>query len=176
MKAYFTHRNLLIFAVILLFAFLRIWITIPNVQPITALALFGGAMFNRKSLAFLLPLIVLALSDAFIGYYGIILMAFVYGSMLLVSMLSRWMNRGQANFKSLFATGIASSLLFFIVSNFGVWVEGLMYPQTFNGLIDCYVMALPFFRFELIGTLAFTTVFYGLYAIAVKVNPKYSVA
>lgn len=176
MKAYLTHRNLLIFAVILVFALLRIWITIPNVSPVAALALFGGAMFNRKSLGFVLPLMVLALSDAFIGFYSIILMAFVYGAVIMISLLSRMMIRRNPDFRRVIAASISSSVLFFIVTNLGVWAEGLLYPRTLNGLVDCFYMGLPFFRFELLGTLAFTTIFFGLYAFAVKLNPKFSAA
>lgn len=176
MKSYLTHRNLLIFAVILVFALLRIWITVPNVSPVAALALFGGAMFNRKSLGFIMPLAVLALSDAFIGFYSVILMSFVYGSVLLIALMSRKMIRRNPEFKNVIFASIASSALFFIITNFGVWAEGLIYPRTLSGLADCFVMGLPFFRYELLGTLAFSTVFFGVYALAVKLNSKFSIA
>jgi hypothetical protein len=62
---------------------------------------------------------------------------------------------------------MASGMVFFIVSNFGVWVTSGMYAHTLDGLLECYVMALPFFRTSLMADLFYSAVLFGLYAAAV---------
>ena len=118
----------------------------PNFTPITALALFGATTFKNKYLGVFLPLIVMVLSDIYLGFYGITL--WVYGSFLLISLLGRY-------WKKIKVTNVlVSSLIFFIITNFGVWLGG--YPKTLEGFLMCYTLALPFLINSILGDLFFS--------------------
>jgi hypothetical protein len=121
----------------------------PNIAPITAIALFGGSRFDNKWLAFSLPLLCMFISDLFLGFSMISM--FVYLSFMMISII------GINSKKISNGTIFGSSLLFFLITNFGVFLLG--YPQTIQGLISCYTLALPFFVNTLIGDFGFT---YGL--------------
>ena len=125
----------------------------PNIAPITALALFSGVMFERRLLSIGIPLIAMILSDIVLGFYSISL--WVYSAFVLVTMFG-WIAK-QIKVSSV----LISSSIFFIVSNFGVWV--LSYPHTIDGLIMCYTMAIPFFGYSIFGDLAWSFVLFGLY-------------
>ena len=120
----------------------------PNFTPVTALALFSGVYFNNKTLSIGVPLIAMVLSDLYLGFYSISL--WVYISFIAVSIFGIFYKK--IKFKSIFI----SSLIFFIVSNFGVWVLG--YPKTFDGFLLCYSLAIPFFGYSLIGDLFYSLV------------------
>ncbi len=154
-------------ALILAAAFLRIFIDIPNFTPIAAIALFGATYIKRKELAILFPLTILFVSDLFIGLYDPILMAGVYGSFILVALIG-FILRKKVNVFTVTGSSLAASVIFFLVTNFVVWAQGLWYPLTINGLMSCYYMALPFFRFEILSTLGFSLFFFGSYALINK--------
>ena len=115
----------------------------PNITPITSLALFSGLMFQRRWLSILIPLVAMFLSDMVLGFGMISL--WVYTAFVMVTMLG-WVLK-QMNAKSIFL----SSLIFFIVSNFGVWF--MEYPHTIEGLTTCYTLAIPFFGYSIVGDL-----------------------
>lgn len=136
----------------------------PNVTAIAAIALAGGVYLEKKY-AFLIPLVALVVSDLFLGFHATV--PFVYGSFLLTVLIGLWL---RSHKKALFiaAGSVVSSVLFFIVTNFGVWLTGggWYYPKNVSGLIECYTFALPFFRNSLIGDLIFTAVIFGLFEFA----------
>ena len=117
----------------------------PNVTPITALALFGSN-FKNKYLGLSLPLIAMILSDLYLGFYGITI--WVYSSFLIISLLGRYWKKIKVH------NVLISSLIFFIITNFGVWLGG--YPKTIEGFILCYTMAIPFFINSILGDLFFS--------------------
>src|SRR5581483_6162335 len=126
----------------------------PNVTPIAAMALLGGAGLKRWQ-AFLAPLAALFVSDAVIGFHGG--MPFVYGCFLATA----WMGTRLAEDRAALRVGtacLASSILFFVVTNFGTWLTSGMYPHTGAGLAACYTAAIPFFRYSVLGDFAFTGV------------------
>ena len=135
----------------------------PNFTPIAAIALFGGVYFSRKT-ALILPLATLIISDIFIGFYEPKLMFFVYGSFLLSVILGFWL-RNHKKWHAIAGTAILSSILFFLITNFAVWAFAPWYAKTFSGVIQCYIMALPFFRNTLFGDLFYTAVFFGVYEL-----------
>ena len=137
----------------------------PNVASVTAVALFGGAYLPRKWLAFLVPVVALLLSDLIIGFYSH--MESVYGSFAVVVCIGLWL-RGRCRAPAIAAAALASSTLFFLVTNFSVWFWGSSYPRTAAGLLACYVAAIPFFRNTLIGDALYTTVLFGGLALAEK--------
>lgn len=144
----------------------------PNVTPITALALFGGAHFANKKAAFLVPLAALLLSDLALGLvrYGAAIFAampYDYGSFALTVCLGLLLRRRRSPLTIGGAT-LASSVLFYIISDFGFWLRWDFYPKTLEGLVRCYVAAIPFLRNALAGDLACTAVLFGGFALAEK--------
>ena len=135
----------------------------PNFSPIAALALFGGAQFADKRLAFLVPLAAMFLSDLFLGLHSLI--PVIYGSFALIVCLGFWLRRRQ-NVWAIGGTAIVGALLFFVLTNFGVWALGQMYPKTPAGLLDCYVAAIPFFQNTLSSNLFYAALLFGGLAIA----------
>ena len=136
------QQNLLI-AFILIAVFFRLIPHPPNFTPVTSLALFSGIMFQRKWLSILVPIVAMLLSDMVLGF-GMISM-WVYAAFMSVT-ISGWVLK-QMNVKSI----LVSSMIFFIVSNLGVWVLG--YPHTIEGLLMCYTLAIPFFGYSIVGDL-----------------------
>jgi hypothetical protein len=136
-----TKKQLVVILFMLIAVIFRLFPHLPNFTPITAIALFGGLYFTNKKMAYLVPLFIMALSDVFLGFHLISL--FVYTAFLLVSFI------GTKTKKPSVYTILLGSLSFFIVTNFGVWLIG--YPKTWTGLIECYTLALPFFRNSLLG-------------------------
>jgi len=141
----------------------------PNFTPIAAIALFGGAYLNRKS-ALVVPLALMALSDVFLGLHNVV--AFTWGGILLTAILGFSL---QKKLSALRVAGLSiiSSLLFFLISNFGVWVMG-WYPRTAEGLIQCYAAAIPFLRNFTVSTLVYSAVLFASYeliAAAVRGKP-----
>ena len=113
----------------------------PNFSPIDAMALFSGAYLGRRgALAFAAPLGALVLSDLVLGFYHG--MATVYFSVALIVLLgSVALNRVSA--VRVAAAAIASSILFFAVTNFGMWLWSGIYPRTLGGLEACYARRDP---------------------------------
>ena len=137
----------------------------PNFTPITALALFGGASFADKRAAFSVPLLGLIVSDLVLGFY--VITPVVYGSFALIVGLGLWLRRRKSFSRVAFAA-VASALLFFVVTNFGVWALGGLYPKTAAGLGDCYVAAIPFFRNTLGSSLLYSALLFGGLALVEK--------
>lgn len=128
----------------------------PNFAPITGIALFAAVKLNKKIIAILVPLFCLFVTDLILGLGWINL--FVYAAFGMIS----WIGMRQK--KVSIPTVLGSSLLFFVVSNFGVWL--LYYPATLEGLIACFTLAIPFFGNTIAGDLVYTAVlFYGFSAI-----------
>ena len=139
-------RNITILSMIVLAVITRLLPHPPNVAPITGIALFAGCNIKDKNLAFMLPLLCMFVTDLFLGFHMV--MPFVYLSFMCISYIgisSKKINNG---------TILGSSLLFFLVTNFGVWYLG--YPNTLAGLVSCYTLAIPFFVNTIIGDLFFT--------------------
>lgn len=146
-----------------------------NFSPIDGTALFAGAYFGRKWIAFLLPLLSVWISDLVINYQYFHHWVWFYpgfywqyGFYLGVVLFSSYfLNNPQRieKFKiPLSAIGI--SIAFFLVSNFGVWAGPIPYPHTFSGLMLCYMAGIPFFRATLLSDLFYTCIlFYGFEAI-----------
>jgi uncharacterized membrane protein len=154
--------------VIALAALMRLLPHPPNVAPIAAMSLFGGMYVNKKY-ALIIPLLALFLSDFIIGFYKG--MPFVYGSFLLIGLLGLWI-RKQPSVKNIIAITLISSLLFFVITNFGVWFTGTIYPKTVAGLFKCYTAAIPFFRNTIIGDLLYVSTFVVGYKTILLLSTK----
>lgn len=140
----------------------------PNVAPIAAMALFGGAYLNRKY-ALMVPLIAMLISDYFLGFHDTVV--FVYGSFLLTGLIGLWL-RGRRRPQYILGASFLSSLMFFLITNFGVWIATDMYQKNLAGLLEAYTLAIPFFRNTIIGDLLYTGVFFGGYELVLKLAPQ----
>ncbi|PIY72226.1 hypothetical protein COY87_02005 [Candidatus Roizmanbacteria bacterium CG_4_10_14_0_8_um_filter_33_9] len=130
----------------------------PNVSPVTAIALFAGSTIGGIS-AFSIPLLIMFISDMFLGFH--ITIPFVYASFILITLLG-FLLKKRNRFQYYFIASLISSLLFFLITNFGVWLTSSMYQKSVNGLILCYTMGIPFFRNTIVGDIIYTIgIFYG---------------
>ena len=178
--------------IILLAAFTRIMPHPPNFSPMAAIGLFGAAHFAKKWQAFFIPLIGIWVSDLvinnyvysssssnFVWFYSGFYWQYISYILIIFTGLFIF-NRGISLTKT--AGGmISSSGIFFLVSNFGVWAGGTMYPKNFGGLITCYAAGVPFIHNTIISDVLFTTVLFGTYYLlqveysSLKIKPlKYS--
>lgn len=139
-----------------------------NVMPITAMALFGGAYLNKKY-AIILPLVVMLVSDYFLGFHKV--MPFVYGSFLVSGLIGLRL-KNKVNVKTVLGASLLSSVIFYVVTNFGVWLTSGMYEMTFLGLVKCYVLAIPFFRNTILGDLFYTVMMFGGYELFCRFYEK----
>ncbi|HZW31761.1 MAG TPA: DUF6580 family putative transport protein [Isosphaeraceae bacterium] len=142
----------------------------PNATPVAAMALFGGAHFASKRAAIAVPLAAMALSDLVLGlvWYGTAIigsMPYVYACFVATSCLGMWVGPRPSP-RRIAAAALTSSVLFFLVTNFGVWLTGKLYPLTWDGLAACYVTAVPFFRNTLAGDAVGTVVLFGGFRLA----------
>ena len=133
-----------------------------NATPLVAMALFSGAVFTRKSWGVLIPLTAMLLSDLVLGLHD--QMVSVYGSIILISMIGFALSKKRSVIRVAGAS-VASSLTFFAITNFTVWLSSGFYAHTANGLAQCYILALPFFRNGLIADLFFSGVLFGAWAL-----------
>lgn len=129
-----------------------------NFTPIGAMALFSGATFRSRAVAFSVPLAALFLSDLWIGLHS--LMWAVYSSFALSIVLGMWL-RGRRRFVPIAGATFAGALLFFLITNWAVWLSGMTYPKTLAGLIACYVAGLPYFGNTLAGDAFYVAVLFG---------------
>ncbi len=135
-----------------------------NLAPVGAIALFGGAVLPRK-LGWWLPVVIMSMSDMLIGFYSGIL--FTWLGFLLVGLFGILL-RNQNNWLRVPVGAMGSAVIFFVVSNFGVWLQGGMYAHSWAGLGQCYEMALPFFRNTFFGDFVYSWLLFGIYAYATK--------
>ncbi len=175
-----------VFGLILIAAFSRIIPHYPNFTPICSIALFGAAYLRNTYTAYLLPLIALFLSDIIINNY--ILSEFFdgftlfykgffwqYGSFIIITFLGRKLLT-HISIKKVLGVSISSSLVFFIISNFGVWVSSSFYSKDIFGLFSTYLVAIPFYFGTLGGSLFYSLALFGMYEIYSKKIIKIHVA
>lgn len=133
-----------------------------NFSPVTAIALFSGVTLPA-SIALSVPLLVMMISDLFIGTHGLIWLT--WSSFFVVTCLGLLIQR-NARFRSVLLGTLGASIFFFLISNLGVFLFENMYPRTWNGFVQCYVMALPFFKNTLLGDLIYGFAFFSLFYLA----------
>jgi len=162
-------RILAILSAILVAAVLRLVPHPPNFTPIAAMALFSGAYFGGRALALAAPLAALLLSDLLIGFYPEAI--FVYVS-VAATVLIGCLLANRRTMLRVGAAALASSVLFFIVTNFGVWLMMNYYPKTPGGLAACYVAAIPFFQNTVAGDLFYAVLLFGGFKVAELLMPR----
>jgi hypothetical protein len=146
----------------------------PNFTPVGSTALFGGTYLDKRW-ALVLPIAIMVVSDWLIGFDSWTSRAYVYSSFLLTGVIGLWL-RSHKNFKNVVLATFLSSLAFFLITNFGVWAHSGMYQKTWDGLMQCYLLAVPFFRNSLLGDFFYTGIFFGAYEISLMVIRKKQLA
>lgn len=163
-----SSRALVVVAMIAFAAASRLLPHPPNLTPLTSIALFGGAHLANRWVALLIPLAAMVLSSAALGwiqygYAAVPIAPYVYVSVAVTVALGRRLRRGGGILAVAGAT-LASALLFFAITNFGVWFNSHDYPPTLAGLATCYVAAIPFLGNALIGDALYVLVLFGGHA------------
>ncbi len=138
-----------------------------QVAPVAAAALLAGFVLRSRWLALCVPLLAMAISDAFIGVYNYNIMAAVYAAMCLPVLFSAFLKK-EISVPRLLGCSLASSVSFFLISNGAEWAFGSLYAQDAAGLERCFTMALPFFRNTLIGDLLWTSVLFAVHGLVVN--------
>lgn len=157
-----SSNSLIIAALLIMLGFAARLLPHPaNFAPIGAVALFGG-MYLTKRYAVILPLIAMLISDIFIGFYTWQIMASVYISFALTGLIGLWVRKNK-KLSTIIGGTVLGSILFFLITNFAVWAFGAMYAHNFSGLMQSYIMAIPFFRDSLLGDLFYVGLLVGTY-------------
>jgi hypothetical protein len=164
-------RNTTLVCMIVFAAMTRLLPHPPNFTAVTALALFAGAQIADRRLALLVPLAALFLTDLVLGLHSGMLL--VYLCMAAMVDLGTYIGPRVQPLK-LAGASIAGSVLFFVVTNFGVWAADGLYPRTLAGLAECYVAAIPFFQNALVGDLFFTAALFGVFEFLRRAVPALS--
>lgn len=148
----------------------------PNFTPVGAMALFGAAYFPRKIVALVAPLVALYISDLLLnnllyaeyydGFTWAISSYWVYASFVLIIGIG-FLLRNRVSVWTVGGGALAASVIFFLITNFGVWASPLniLYPKNFAGLIACYTAGLPYFWNTLASNAFFSGLLFGAYAL-----------
>ncbi len=163
-------------------AIARIVPHMPNFAPVEGLTLFGAAYLKRKELAAILPIVLLYLTDLVINntimrpFYpeskGFIwfsnYMIYSWSAMILIAILGAFTLQ-KISFHRIVGATLGASIIFFLVSNFGVWLHATsFYTKDFAGLMTCYIAAVPFFKTSLISSFLFIAILFGGYEIFLR--------
>ena len=156
-----------------------------NITPMGAIALFAGAYLLNRPLAVFVPIAALVISDLaktlFDPYWGfdrstLLVMAFKYLGFVGIALCGQLVRRERAPVAayvgSLAGAALGGAVVFFLVSNFGCWLTPLFgYERSMDGLLQCYGLALPFFRAMLVGDLIYVPLLFGVFALAERTVP-----
>ncbi len=147
------RKKILAVLVILILVFFRLIPHPPNFTPILAISVFSGIKFKSNLFSYFVPVLAMFLSDVIIGFHSG--MYLTYATLIIAAAVSK-------RFNNINSAALSSSFLFFLITNFHVWVISSTYPKTLLGIIECYTLALPFFAMTLLSTFFFTySLFYG---------------
>ncbi len=156
-------RFLVLCAMIAAAALTRLIPHLPNFTAIGAMALFGGAYFSNKKIAFAVPLIAMFLTDLILGFHNTMIAVYIAFALMVVIGMTMIKKKKTGN---IVLASVTAAVLFFIITNFAIWLSGIMYPMTGAGLVECYVAAIPFFGYNLAGNLFYAGVMFGLFELA----------
>lgn len=133
-----------------------------NFAPIAAVGIFSAFIFKNKLLRFGVPLIAILISDAIIGFYNPLVLFAVYSSFFISILLGNYLKKHQS-----VQTGVGVTLLssaqFYLITNLAVFLFTPLYAKNWQGLIECYYLALPFFRSTILGDLFYTGAIFAMY-------------
>lgn len=153
-------KYVLVASLIIISSYIRTQQYFPNISPIAAIALFGGATL-ASPWSYALPLAAQLTSDIIIGFDRLPVTYAVYASFVVTVLFGSWLKKFSP--LRLLGASLASSTLFYLVTNAAVWRFSELYPQTSDGLILSYLYAIPFFRNTLFGDLIYSTSLFVAY-------------
>ena len=122
----------------------------PNFTSLLALSFYVPALLGTRYLPALI--IAFIFTDFFIGFHSLLL--FTWGSVIIIGLISKYFCN-TLSFRLIGA--LTGALIFFVITNFGVWLNG-SYGYSFQGFLACYTLALPFFAYSIISTLIFSVI------------------
>ena len=163
-----TNRLIVLTVMISAAVFSRLIPHPPNFTPIAAIALFGGSYFSNRKLAFIVPFAAMFISDLIIGLHT--LLPVIYACFAVIVFIGFQLSNNKSTLR-IGVAALSSSIIFFIISNFGVWLVGSFYPKTVEGLAACYTAAIPFFQNNLLGDLFYTSVLFGGFELVKRYTP-----
>ncbi|MDR0303901.1 MAG: hypothetical protein LBH98_03900 [Chitinispirillales bacterium] len=153
-----------------------------NFAPIGGMALFGAAYFTKHRWAFIIPIISMWISDLALNnvVYGRYFDGFVWfyaGSFFTYAAFALIVVFGVFTLKkvrtpNIIVSALGASVIFFIVSNFGVWFSGTMYPKDLGGLLTCFAAGIPFFGNTVFGDLVYSAILFGLFELSTRRFPQ----
>lgn len=135
-----------------------------NFTSVGALSLFAGATLSIR-IAWLMPCLALLVTDAVSGFYNVTVMVFVYTGFMLCTLLGYFLLNHRKGLIRISVGSIMVAFIFYLVSNFGMWLSGLNYPMTLNGLLECYIQGLPYLKVSLYADLIYSYFLFGIYAL-----------
>ena len=166
------NKNILTYLLLILAVATRFVPHPANFTAVGAIALFGGLYLSKKQ-ALWLPLSVMFVSDIFIGFYNIYIMASVYVGFMLMTLIGQYL-KNKIKLSTIALGTLSGSVIFFLLTNTAVWAFGTMYAHDIAGLFSSYYYALPFFRNELLGDLFYSGILIGGYEMIKNLAPQTS--
>jgi len=164
-------KVLLVIGIIALVVLSRLLPHPVNFTPLAAIALFGAAYFQNKKWALIIPIVAWWLSDLLLnatiyaGYETSLLASYQLWSFLSIALIvvAGYFMLRKIAVKNILGSAFVAAVVFFLISNFGVWLSGTMYPMNLSGLISCYVAGIPFFHWNLLGNIFYLGLMVGAY-------------
>jgi hypothetical protein len=143
---------------------------IPNMTAVGATSLFMGAKYGVKK-SMIVLLVTMLMVDSVKGLHSV--MWATYGSLFVAILIGKYV-ASRKGMSWIIGGALTSSILFFVITNFAVWLApNFMYPKTLSGLMECYAMAIPFFRNTIMGDVVYTSVFFGGFELVRSIREKY---
>ncbi|PWB38351.1 MAG: hypothetical protein C3F02_04225 [Parcubacteria group bacterium] len=139
----------------------RLWPHAPNFSPLASLLLFSGAYHSKRVFLFF-PLLALLISDFIIGFYAWPIMLSVYGSLALTGLIGLCL-KNKVSFIGVANASLGSAVLFFLLTNGAVWFFGTWYSHDLGGLLQCFTLAVPFFRNTVLSNLFYSIILFTAY-------------
>lgn len=133
----------------------------PNFTPILAISVFAGIKFKDNLFSYLVPVFAMFVSDAIIGFHsGMII---IYSAIVLSAFVSR-------RFNTINTSVLGSCILFFLITNFQVWLMSPSYPKSLTGILECYTLAIPFFGMTLLSTFFYSYILFYSFTFLSKIK------
>jgi fumarate reductase subunit D len=133
---------------------------IPNFSPMLSIALFSGYMFRNKVIAFLIPLSAQFISDMYFGFHPDMLA--VYFSFSIIIAIG-YFNQEKYSLTKSMINSIIGTVIFFLLTNFSVWLTSGFYTNNFSGLLNSYTLAIPFYKNTLLSAIIYSTILFASY-------------
>jgi hypothetical protein len=166
-------KVLIVLSIILITAVARLLlVVVPNVSPVAAVALLGGALLINKRIALFVPILAMFVGDVVLeityqagiqplaGFYDHILMNYLA---FIPIVLVGFAIRNKRNFGAVTVGSLGGTAAFFLVSNAGAWMTSTIIPKDLGGLLFAYEIGLPFLPLSTLGNLGFAWALFATY-------------